>query len=104
MKRSKTGSDRGARRLAAMGLPADADCVLPKISLTGGRYLTVEHHTGILQLTPCLVRLYSRLGVIRIEGEGLAAPEMDGDEMLLEGEITLVAFENRKPAANGSKF
>ncbi|MBO4847567.1 MAG: YabP/YqfC family sporulation protein [Clostridia bacterium] len=84
---------RGGRRLASLGLPADADCRLPQITLTGKSYLRVEHHLGVLQLTECRVRLYTALGVLRIDGSGLAAASMDGDVMLLDGCIRSVSFE-----------
>ena len=83
---------RGAR-LASMGLPADADCELPCITLTGNRYLRVEHHRGILRLTDTCARFYSCLGTIRIEGEGLCASDMDGDVLLIDGRIKAICIE-----------
>lgn len=83
---------RGAR-LVACGLPADAGCRLPTVFLTGDRYIRVEHIRGVLLLTPKVIRLYSALGVIRIEGSGLAAASMEGEVLLLEGRVRSVAFE-----------
>ncbi|MCR5611100.1 MAG: YabP/YqfC family sporulation protein [Clostridiales bacterium] len=84
---------RSGRALTAAGLPADSDCRMPVVTITGGRYLKAEHHMGVLLLTENCVRLYSRMGIIRIEGRRLAASDMDGDVILLEGEVRSVSFE-----------
>ena len=91
--RKREAAERSARRLVALGLPADANCRLPIVTISGSGYVKVEHHMGVLQLGNCCVRLYSCLGVIRIEGRGLAAARMDADVMLLEGRIVSVCFE-----------
>ena len=84
---------RRGRRLAELGFPADADCRLPVVTLTGGCYIKVEHHTGVLQLGESTVRLCTRIGVVTIQGSGLAASDMDGDMILLDGCVKSVVFE-----------
>lgn len=84
---------RNCERFAALGLPADADCRLPGIVITGGRYLRVEHHTGLLSVSPDSIRLYSRLGAIRIDGCDMIASEMDEDILFIDGRIRAVTFE-----------
>jgi sporulation protein YqfC len=91
-KRGKRAMKRGAF-LASCGIPADSACAVPAVFLTGDRYIRVEHHRGVLLLTPTLIRLCSPLGVIRIEGSGLAAASMDGDVLLLDGRVRSVSFE-----------
>ena len=86
-------SMRVGRRLAGAGLPADTDCRLPQVVLTCGRYVRVEHHSGLLQMTGELVRVYSALGIIRIEGKDLVAADMDDDVILLDGAVKSVSFE-----------
>lgn len=77
----------------AVGMPADANGILPVITLTAGRFLRVSHHMGILVFTPSCVRLYSSLGIIRITGEGLVSTSMDGNDLILEGRIRCISFE-----------
>ena len=84
---------RAGRIFSSLGLPADADCRMPVVTVTGGRYLKVEHHRGILLFTERCVRLFSVPGVIRIEGKDLASSSMDGDVLMLEGRIESVSFE-----------
>ena len=99
--RAKTDKQRGnsracdsmGRALTAAGLPADADGRLPVVTVTGGSYVRVEHHRGILQFTDSCVRLYTVRGIIRITGKGLVSSRMDGEEMLIEGKISQICFE-----------
>lgn len=82
-----------ARTLSAFDVPADSDCSIPRIVLTGSGYVKVEHHRGVLTLTPACVRLFSGIGVIKIEGRDLLASRMDDDEILLDGTVKCVSFE-----------
>lgn len=82
-----------AERLVRLGLPADTDCRLPVITVSCGRYVKVEHHSGIILLSGNVIRLYTALGPLRIEGCGLIASGMDGEEMLIDGRVKSVAFE-----------
>lgn len=84
---------RGGRRLCSVGLPADADCRLPNITITGDKYAKIEHHCGILQLTERCVKLYSRIGLIEITGKELIAAEMDDDVLMIDGCIEAVRYE-----------
>lgn len=85
--------DRMSGAFSSVGMPADADCRIPVVTVTGKRYVTVEHHRGILLFTECCVRLFSAYGVIRITGKGLASASMDSDTVMLEGAIESVCFE-----------
>ncbi len=66
---------------------------MPCITLTGTEYALVENHTGLLQLSDCCVKLYSRLGIIRIDGCGMRASEIDESSILLQGRIDGAVFE-----------
>lgn len=95
-KNNEKGSRRRtkqAERLLRLGLPADTDCSLPVITVTCGRYVKVEHHSGVLQLSGEVIRLYSALGPIRIEGKGLIASELNSEEMMIDGAVSSVCFE-----------
>ena len=85
------GSMGGA--FSYIGLPADADCRTPVTSVTGNRFVKVEHHRGILLFTDRCVKLCSANGMITVKGRELAAARMDGDEVMLEGVIESVSFE-----------
>lgn len=79
--------------LCAVGIPPEVCDRLPVITVTGGRYASVEHHNGILQLSRQCVRLYSDAGIIRIEGKNLTVSSMDNELIRLSGGITSVKIE-----------
>ena len=79
--------------LNAVGLPPDSCGTLAYITLTGQEYAVIEHHCGVLRLTPECIRLYSATGIIRITGERLQASEMDNERISLRGCIKTVEFE-----------
>ncbi len=85
--------DRVGGAFSSVGIPADADCRTPVVTVTGKRYVKIEHHCGILLFTDCCVRLFSSRGIIRITGKELASASMDFDTVMLEGEIESVCFE-----------
>ena len=81
------------RLLCAVGIPPEVCDRLPVITVTGGRYASVEHHNGVLQLSRQCVRLYSDAGIIRIEGKDLSVSSMDNELIRLSGAVTSVKFE-----------
>lgn len=82
-----------SRAYVACGLPADTDCSIPKVSMTGDRYVRVEHHEGVLLISERAIRLHTSLGILRIEGSGLCAAALNGEELLANGRIRSVSFE-----------
>jgi|GEM_PF-2713028 len=90
---SRRRADAGARLLTAIDLPPDAGGRLPYITVTGNSYVCVGCHCGILQLSPQCVRLYTRIGIVRIDGREMAVSSMDNDCIRLSGKINAVTFE-----------
>lgn len=84
---------RSGSRLDSIGLPPDCDHRLPHITISGTGFLSIEHHCGVLQLTCGCIRLYTSLGVVRIDGSGLRASGMDEDAISVKGLIKSVSFE-----------
>ena len=93
IEKSKASCRRAGRLFSSVGLPADADCRMPVVTVTGGRYLKVEHHRGVMLFTERCVRVFSDTGVIRVTGRNMASPRMEDDLLLIEGEIASVCFE-----------
>ncbi len=79
--------------LGAVDLPPEACGRIPYITVTGDRYMKVEQHRGILQVTAECVRLYSEVGIIRICGSRLLVSDMDNESISLSGCIKSVGFE-----------
>ena len=92
VKRARSAMRKGGA-YAACGFPADSDCIIPKVSVTGDRWVRVEHHEGVLVLSERSIRLVTALGVLRIEGAGLCASVLTEDELIADGRIRSVSFE-----------
>ena len=84
---------RSGRALERLGMPADSACTLPRVVITGDGFVKIEHLTGVLKLSDSVVRLYTALGVIRIEGGSLTAEELEPGSMYLKGAVRAVFFE-----------
>lgn len=92
-KTNKRRGELGAKVLGACGLPPESGCTLPFIAVTGKSCAKVENHRGVLQLSSCCVRLYSSIGIIRIEGNGLVVSDMDNEQIGIKGAISSFKFE-----------
>lgn len=98
MKDKKSGygrqtSEKNTKALNAIGIPPEVCGSLPVIRITGDRYVSVEHHCGILHITSTCLRLYSPAGIIRIDGARLFVQDMDGECIRLSGCIKSVKYE-----------
>lgn len=91
--RSKARCLKKGRLFTGIGFPADCDGSVPCVTLTGTEYALVENHRGLLQLTECCVKLYSCIGIIRVDGRGIRASELDDSAILLQGRIERVSYE-----------
>ena len=77
-------------------LPANVTPGLPCVRLEGDSRLLVENGRGVLELKTGLIRLYTGLGILRIEGSGLRISRMDALGTLIEGRIEAVLYENNE--------
>ena len=84
---------RSGRALDRLGMPADSACTLPRIVITGDGYVKIEHHRGVLKLSDAVIRLYSSMGVIRVEGKALSVRALDTEVMEITGAVKAVFFE-----------
>jgi sporulation protein YqfC len=49
-------------------LPSEIILDMPIIKIIANNEVTIENHKGILEYTPCVLRMKSMLGVIKITG------------------------------------
>ena len=81
-------------RLAArLDLPAEAIAGAPKITLTGTEQVLVENHRGILSYSDSAVEVGARNARVRIRGDGLLLRAMNGEMLLVTGQIFGVDIE-----------
>lgn len=78
----------------ALDLPKDIVLDLTRITITGKLTVFIENHKGIIEYSPNLIRVNTNNGVIIIKGRDLFLKSAIADEVMIEGKIKLVEFED----------
>ena len=78
------------------GLRGSNDAEKPCIRWWGGELMEVENHCGVLEFTQNCIRLYSKLGILRIEGRNMDIRLADCESVIIYGEICGLFYENLK--------
>lgn len=71
----------------ALELPMDITLDLPKISLTGNREASIINHKGIIEYSDLMIRINSKIGIIKIIGYDLEIKNILMEEILIMGLI-----------------
>ncbi|MBC8588379.1 sporulation protein YqfC [Paratissierella segnis] len=71
----------------ALELPMDITLDLPKISLTGNREASIINHKGIIEYSDLMIRINSKIGIIKIIGYDLEIKNILMEEILVTGLI-----------------
>lgn len=79
--------DCGAKVARLLELPPETAGDWPKIILDANRRVLIQNHRGIIEYNPNLFRVKTRLGEIKISGNGLNILAAHRDELLVDGEI-----------------
>lgn len=87
-KKVTTISENGRKRLSI--IEAEKAC----IRWWGKELLEVENHGGVLEFTDKCIRLYSKLGIIRIEGKGIDIRLADSESVIINGLIESISYES----------
>jgi sporulation protein YqfC len=76
----------------ALEMPKDIVLDLPKIIMVGNLQVVIENHKGIIEYTSNQIRIYTKLGTLRILGKSLLLKNIVLEEIVIVGEIKLVEF------------
>ena len=74
----------------ALELPLDVALDLPKIVLIGDLKINITNHKGIIEYTNELIRINSKIGMIKITGKSLEIKNVLIEEITVNGEIEKV--------------
>lgn len=74
-------------------MPPEIVLDLPKIILIGDQELLLQNHRGIIEYNNSRVRVSVSLGQIIVVGEDLLLKNLKSDEILIEGKILGLTFE-----------
>lgn len=94
---------RGGEVYRALDLPEKAYSRFPCAEIAGDSQIYVENHCGVLEVGCEKVRLYTELGIMRIEGSGLNIRNADKKSVLIDGRIDAVYYENREEKSKKDK-
>lgn len=75
-------------------LPKDIILDLPRITMVGNLQLVIENHRGILEFEGQEVRIMLEHGNIRIKGDNLTLRSIQVDEIVVDGSIKELVFED----------
>lgn len=68
-------------------LPMDITMDLPKISLIGNREVSIANHKGIIEYTSDIIRINSKIGILKIMGFEMEIKNILMEEILISGYI-----------------
>ena len=79
-----------------LNLPPEALAQLPKVTISGGRRVMVEHHCGLLAYSTEIIEVAGNGLRVRILGDGLCLRAMDAVTVLITGRIQSLELEEGK--------
>ena len=74
-------------------IPAIRELDEPVVRMWGKTQLEVENHLGVLEFTQERIRLYTSIGIIKIEGRNLNIALFDSETAVCSGEICSILYE-----------
>ncbi|MGN1400753.1 MAG: sporulation protein YqfC [Bacillus sp. (in: firmicutes)] len=75
-------------------LPQDVMMDLPRVTIIGQLHIYIENHRGLLAFSEEEIKLSLSQGQLSIKGEGLIIKAILPEEILLEGKIHSVSYED----------
>ncbi len=77
----------------ALEMPEEIVSTTPKITNLGFRKLRIENYKNILEYQDFFIRVNTSIGIINISGLDLKMEEMTSDDIMIEGKIDSIEFE-----------
>ncbi len=76
----------------ALELPKEVTLDYPKITLMGDESLTVENHKGLIEFSQTVIRLNTKIYILKVSGENLDIKNISEDEIEIFGRITALTM------------
>ncbi|HLR21865.1 MAG TPA: sporulation protein YqfC [Tissierellaceae bacterium] len=74
----------------ALELPLDVALDLPKITIIGDQKVDISNHKGIIEYNNQIIRINSKIGIVKITGEYLEISNILQEEININGSIEKV--------------
>lgn len=91
MKKKRKTQNRLDRLLE---MPKEISSVEPKVTIMGFNQMLIENYKNILEYQEFYVRVNTHTGIININGFNLKLEEMTTDDLMIQGKIEGIDFEN----------
>ncbi|MDR1217822.1 MAG: YabP/YqfC family sporulation protein [Oscillospiraceae bacterium] len=76
-------------------MPRELAGDVSRLTVTGDRRVHIDRHGGVTEYDEGLVAVASGGGTIRFLGRGMSLAAMNGEELLIEGELERIEFVRR---------
>lgn len=77
-------------------LPSDVLAGAPIITAMGRNEVCIENYKGILEYNDNLIKILSKIGIIRVEGKNLNISYFTNDEMRITGLVSAITYITQK--------
>ena len=79
-----------------LGVPEEVTSLTPKITNLGFKKVWIENYKAILEYQDIFIRISTNIGLINISGLDLKMEEMTTDDILINGQIDSIEFEENE--------
>lgn len=77
----------------ALCIPEEVSLYTPKLTCMGFKKIMIENYKNILEYQDIFIRINTSIGIINISGMNLKMEEMTTDDIVVEGKIESLDFE-----------
>lgn len=91
MRNNKNSKTRRINRI--LEIPEEVVTDIPKITALGFKKISIENYKNILEYQDIFIRINTSIGIINISGLELKMEEMTVDDIVIEGKIDSIEFE-----------
>ena len=74
-------------------MPEEIFSKIPKLTNLGFKKLLIENYKNILEYQDIFIRINTSIGIINVSGVNLNMEEMTVDDIIIEGKIDCIEFE-----------
>lgn len=74
-------------------MPEEIFSKIPKLTNLGFKKVLIENYKNILEYQDIFIRINTSIGIINVSGVNLNMEEMTTDDIIIEGKIDCIEFE-----------
>ncbi|SHK14788.1 YabP/YqfC family sporulation protein [Tepidibacter formicigenes] len=75
-----------------INLPNDLQIDLPRVTTIGNKCINIENYISVLEYSKQIIKVSTKLNILKIEGENLVIKYITEDDLCIEGKIYSVEY------------